>query len=190
MTKTKKLTILAMLTALSVVFISILHFPLIPAAPFLEYDPGDIPILIAAFAFGPVSGLIITIIASVIQGLTVSAQSGLYGIIMHIISTGTFVLISGFIYKSNRTRKGAVISLVTGVLIATAVMAGANLVVTPAFTGWPVGEVKKLLLPGIIPFNLVKFSINALVTFFVYKPISNLIKSPEQEDTEKAENNL
>lgn len=182
MTKTRKLTTLAMLTALSVVLISIVHFPLIPAAPFLEYDPGDLPILIATFAYGPLEGLIITVIASVIQGTTISSQSGLYGIIMHILSTGAFVLITGLIYRNNKTRKGALISLIAGVLITTAVMVGANLIVTPLFMGVPVSEVKKLLLPAIIPFNLIKLTINAIVTFLVYKPISRFIKSTEKKD--------
>lgn len=188
MTKTRKLTTLAMLTALSVVLISIVHFPLIPAAPFLEYDPGDLPILIATFAYGPLEGLIITVIASVIQGLTVSSPSLWYGIVMHIISTGTLVLVTGLIYNNNKTRKGALVGLIAGVLITTAVMIGANLVVTPIFMSVTTGmeledafnAVKKLLLPAIIPFNLIKLTINAIVTFLVYKPISRFIKSTEK----------
>ena len=89
MTNTRKLTTIAILTALSVCFVALIHFPIFPAVAFLEYDPADIPILICGFAFGPVAGLAVTLIASFIQGFTVSAQSGIYGIIMHIIATGT-----------------------------------------------------------------------------------------------------
>ena len=38
-TSTKKLTTMAMLAALSIVLISIVHFPLFPSAPWMEYDP-------------------------------------------------------------------------------------------------------------------------------------------------------
>ena len=88
MTNTRKLTTMAILTALSVCFVALIHFPIFPAVAFLEYDPADIPILICGFAFGPAAGFIVTLIAAFIQGFTVSAQSGIYGIIMHIVATG------------------------------------------------------------------------------------------------------
>lgn len=50
----KKMTVMAMLAALSMVLVYAIHVPLIPVVPFLEYDPADIPILIAAMAYGPV----------------------------------------------------------------------------------------------------------------------------------------
>ena len=52
---TRQIATMAMLAAISIVLVSIVHFPLFPAAPFLEYDPADVPILIGTFAFGPVS---------------------------------------------------------------------------------------------------------------------------------------
>lgn len=83
-----RLAKMAMLVAISVILVSIIHFPIFPAVAFLEYDPADIPIFIGTFAFGPIAGLMITVVVSLVQGLTVSAGSGAYGIIMHIIATG------------------------------------------------------------------------------------------------------
>ena len=83
----RKLTTMAVLIALSVVLVWFVRFPIFPAAPYLEYDPADIPILIGTFAFGPLAGIAITVVASVIQGLTVSASSGVYGVLMHVIAT-------------------------------------------------------------------------------------------------------
>lgn len=180
MSKTRKLTTMAMLTALSVILVAVVHFPIIPAATFLEYDPADIPILIGTFVFGPLSGLIITVIAAVIQGVTVSATSSWYGIVMHIIATGTFVLVAGSIYKAKKTKKRAIVGLVSAVIVTAVVAALANLVITPLFTGWPVATVRDMLLPVIIPFNVIKFAVNGVVTFFVYKPISNLVKKPKK----------
>lgn len=173
--KTRKLTVMAMLIAISVILVYLIHFPLIPGADFLEYDPADISILIGTFAFGPLSGLMITVVAALIQGLTVSAKSGAYGIIMHIIATGVFVLVSGVIYRFKHTLKGALLSLICGALAMAVVMMGANLIVTPLFLGTPTSVVKDMLLPIILPFNLAKAGINALVTFIIYKPISKLI---------------
>ena len=172
---TKRLVMMAVLAALSIVFVAIIHFPIFPAAPFLEYDPADIPVLIGAFAFGPLAGICITLVASIIQGLTVSAGSGLYGIIMHIIATGVYVLVAANIYKHKKTKKGAALALVIGVICAVAVMAGANMIITPLFMGVPASAVQQMLLPVIIPFNLIKLGVNGIITFLVYKRCSMLI---------------
>jgi len=173
--KTRKLTSMAILAALSVVMVVIIHFPIFPAAPYLEYDPADIPVLICSFAFGPWEGLAVAVIAASIQGLTVSASSGLYGIIMHILATAAYVLTAGFVYRAKKTKKEAVISLALGCMAMTAVMVGANLIVTPAFTGMPVSSIRALILPVIVPFNLIKSGINGIVTFFVYKRVSPIL---------------
>ena len=55
------------------------------------------------------------------------------------------------------------------------VMMPANHVITPLFMGVPVDVVDALLLPVILPFNLLKAGVNALVTFLVYKTISRHI---------------
>ena len=96
-TQSVKIAKMAMLVAVSIVLVMIIHFPIFPAVAFLEYDPADIPILIGTFAFGPVAGITLTIVTSLIQGLTVSSVSGLYGIIMHILATSALVLVAGTI---------------------------------------------------------------------------------------------
>ena len=173
--KVRKLVIMAVLIAVSVVLIYVIHVPLIPAVPFLEYDPADIPILVGAMAYGPVAGLIITVIASVIQGITVSAASGPWGILMHIIATGVLVVVSSTIYKFRRTRGGAVVGLLCGTLAMGLVMIPANHFITPIWMGAPADVVDALILPGILPFNLLKAGINSVITFLVYKVVSKYI---------------
>ena len=137
--------------------------------------PADIPIMIATFAFGPWYGLLMTVVVAVVQGLTVSASGGVYGIIMHIIATGTFVLVAGLIYRRHKTKKAALIALACGVAAWGLIMMPANLIVTPYFTGMPVDAIRAILLPIILPFNLIKAGINAIVTFLVYKSVSPLL---------------
>ncbi|NLN97988.1 MAG: ECF transporter S component, partial [Eubacteriaceae bacterium] len=54
MKQTKRLTEMAVLAAMSIILVATIHFPIFPAAPFLEYDPADIPIFIGTFMFGPI----------------------------------------------------------------------------------------------------------------------------------------
>ena len=171
---TKKLTVLAMLTALSAVLITLVHFPLFPAAAFLEYDPADVAILIGTFAFGPMAGLAVTVIASAIQAFLLGG-AGMYGFLMHVIASGTLVLVAGNIYRLFHTRMGGLIALVAGTVAMGLVMMVANHFITPHFMGQPTAVVDALLLPGILPFNLLKAGINSAVTFLVYKTVSRHI---------------
>lgn len=172
---TRKLTTMAMLTALSIVLVTFIHFPIFPAAVFLEYDPGDIPIFIGTFLFGPAAGIGVSLVVSVVQGTTVSSAAGIVGIIMNVLSTSSFALVAGNIYRRRRTQGGAVMALGAGVLTMTAVMVLCNLILTPLYTGTPVEAVVAMLLPVIIPFNLIKAGINGLVTYLVYKPIARVV---------------
>ena len=178
---TRKLVSLAVMAAISVVLVYFIRIPMF--LPFLEYDPADIPIFITAFAFGPVTGLLLTVVVSVIQGLTVSAQSGWIGILMHIFATGCFVLAAGNIYRGKKTMGRALISLLCGIIAMTGAMVVWNIIFTPLFMGTPRSEVYGILLTAIVPFNLVKAGLNSLVTFLLYKQISRFIKGRSELET-------
>jgi len=171
---TRKLTTMAIMIAVSVVLVYFIHVPIFPQVAFLEYDPADIAILICGFAFGPVAGICVTVVASIVQGLTVSAQSGIYGILMHIIATSALVLVSSLVYSGHKTKKGAAVALLCGVCAMVIVMIPANLFITPYFMGVPRQMVIDLL-GFIIGFNAIKAGLNAVITFILYKSISKLL---------------
>ena len=83
-----KMVKMAVLSALAIVLMLAVRFPIIPAASFLEFEPADVVILVAAFLYGPVEGLIVTVVVALVQALTVSAASGWVGLVMHVISSG------------------------------------------------------------------------------------------------------
>lgn len=171
---TRKLTVLGMMAAISVLLVFFIRFPLLPSAPFLEYEPGDVPIIICTFIYGPVSAILLTITVSIIQGLTVSASSGIIGVFMHIFATGSFVLVSGLIYSRKKDTKGAIISLIAGIFVMVITMCLWNIILTPIFMGINKESVLKMIIPIIIPFNLFKAGINSLITFITYKKISKV----------------
>lgn len=185
MSGVRKLCIMALLIALSIVMFTIFRFPPFPvAASHLEYDMADVPILIGSFMFGPVAGLLLSLFASIIQGLTVSVQSGPVGMLMHFIATGAFAVTAGTIYKFKKTYTGAIIGLVCGTLAMAAVMVPANLIITVRFWHVPYDVVKGMLLPVIIPFNLLKAGLNSVIVFFLYKPVK-LLFMPEKGRTDE-----
>lgn len=171
--KTIKLIKMAMLCAISLVLVLLVRIPL-PMAPFLVYDPADIPIYIGAFAFGPLAGLAITFIVSFVQAFVLGGD-GFIGFFMHMIATGSFVLVSGLIYKKNKTRKGAIIGLICGTITMTIIMLMWNVIITPIFLGVPREAVMAMLFTLILPFNLAKAGINSIVTFITYKSIAKFL---------------
>jgi len=171
-----KMVKMAVLSALSIVFLLVIRFPIIPSAAFLEYEPADVPILIGTLIYGPLTGLIITFVVALIQAFTVSAQSGWVGFVMHVIATGTLVLVAGTIYKRVRTFKGAIIALVAGSISMTLMMIPNNLFFTVKFFGYPYEAVKSMLLPAIIPFNLIKSFTNSIIVMLIYKSAGKILR--------------
>ncbi|MBQ6315708.1 MAG: ECF transporter S component [Mogibacterium sp.] len=164
---------LAMMTAVSLVLLLIIRIPF-PPAPFLVYDPADVPIYITAFAYGPVAGLIVTLIVCLIQAFMLGGD-GLYGFLMHFVATGIVAVVIGTMYARSKTRKRALISLVVGVIVAVVVMCFMNILVTPAYMGAPREAVVAMIPTVIIPFNLIKAGLNALLTCILYKRVSGFL---------------
>ena len=172
---TRKLCGMAVLTALAVVLSCTVHIPYFGAS-FLEYSPSDVPVLIASFMYGPIWGLIITAIVSLIQGLTVSAGSGWIGIAMNFLSTGIFVLSAGLVYKFKHDIKGATIGLVIGFVCGVVSMILWNILITPLYMNVPRETVLAMIPTVFLPFNVLKYAGNAAMTFSLYKATGKLFK--------------
>ncbi len=170
---TLKISVMAMLTGLSLVLVALISFPIFPAAPFLKYDPADIPILICTFIFGPWAGLVVTFIVSLIQSLILGDFP--YGFLMHFLATGIMVLVSGLIYRRKKTTKNSIVSVVFGIIAWVLAMIVANLVITPYYMGAPIQAVAAMIIPIIIPFNLIKSVINCTITLLLFKRLQSLL---------------
>jgi len=164
--------------ALSVVTGYLIHFPILPQAPFLLYDPGHVFLLIAAFKFGPRAGMMMTLVYATLFAL-ITGQGGPYGALMNFLSTSAFVLVSSWVYLKKHNRNGAIIGLILGALAMTCIMIPANLIITPLYLGVERGTVIQLLLPAIIPFNLLKGLISSILTLLVYKKISSFLNKQD-----------
>ncbi len=188
--KTNRLVKMALLAAMSILLVTIIHFPLLPQAPFMEYDPADIPIMIGTFMYGPVAGFIITVVASLVQAMTVSAGSGWIGFVMHVMATGTFALVAGSIYRKFHTFKGGIMALICGSMAMALMMIPANLIFTVIFMGVPREAVIKMIIPTIIPFNLLKAGINSVITLIVYKSVANVLRTSPDKSTLMTNKNI
>ena len=167
----RRLTQVAVLGAVAFAFMYV-EFPLPPFPTYLKYDPSEVPALIVAFALGPVYGLAVEAIKAILIGIFRSGSlGGPFGIFMNFLAGITVVGVAGTYYLFEHTKAGAIKALVLGVLAMTGVMIVANIVLTPIFFGIPRPQVIGLVLPALLPFNLLKGALSSVATYLVYKRV-------------------
>lgn len=174
---TRQLVTMALLCAIGVL-LSFIEFPLLPGAPWLKYDASAMPALVSGFAFGPGAGLAVGIVGAVIHGILMADFAGA---IMNILVIIGFILPATLIYRRFRSLPGAIGGLVLSIIAATAMAIAGNLIVTPGWLGVPIDAVIAMILPILTPFNLIKATLNAVLTLIVYKSISNLITPKKKQ---------
>lgn len=170
-----RLVITAMMAALSVVFMFVVRFSLLPGAKFLEYDMGDIPVILSTLFLGAPSGAFVLIFVSLIQSLTVSAASSWQGFIMHVLSTGAYVLILKLVTKKSDNPARFISGTCVSTVALTLIMIPLNLIFTPLYLNTTVEAVMQLMLPAIIPFNFLKGVINSVIIILLYRPLKEIL---------------
>lgn len=177
MSSTKKLTTIAILSAMAMVLNLLIQFPIVPAVSFLSYDPKDIIIVIAGFIYGPMTSFIMSLLCSFLE--IVFRGGNLLDVLMNVISTCTFACVAACIYKYKHSKKGAIIGLVLGTVCCTLSMTLWNYIITPIYYQMPRSAVVGMLLPGIVPFNIIKCTLNAACAMLIYKPLVNALRSTQ-----------
>ena len=144
-------------------------------AGFLSFDLKDVVIVIAGFMMGPLAAVVISLIVSLIEMLTISG-TGPIGLVMNVLASCSFACVAAVLYKRQKSMKEAIIALVAGVLCMTAVMLLWNWLITPLYMKVPREVVVSMLIPTFLPFNLVKGGINATLAMLLYKPVVTALR--------------
>ena len=168
---TRKTVTLALFTALSLI-LSFVEIAIFPAAPWLKYDPSGVVAAFATFAYGPAAGVIVGIVTAALHGLIAGDPWG--GLMMAIVVI-CWVVPAGLIYKRKPTRVGALVALIIGAVIMLAGAIVANLIITPFYSGMAVAEVAALIVPVLLPFNILKSVINIVLTYILYLPMQKIL---------------
>lgn len=213
MTKKKNLNTLIKISLLgAMAFILMLfEFPIPGFPPFLKLDFSDLPALIGAFALGPISGVVIELIKNILNLTMHGTTTGGIGELANFLVGGVFVYVAAFIYHKNKTRKSALIGLISGTIAMTIVAAvfnytvllplyavlfgGMDNVIGAATSGNKnINSVMSLIVIGITPFNILKGVVVSGITFASYKKVSPLIHKEnfkvEQDKLKQKVNNI
>ena len=197
---TRELATVAILAAISAVLFMIE----IPVVLFYKLDLSHLPVLLGTFAMGPVQGMLILLVKSLL-GLLHSSSQGV-GELADFLMGFAMLLPAGLIYQRNKTRKGALIGMAVGTVVATIVAVLSNLYIMIPFYGTAYGmpveaivgmgtaiipavdSTLKFVLLITAPFNLLKWVLIGALTGLMYKPLSPILHGRKRAKTEAKAN--
>ena len=163
----------------------------IPVMPgFIKLDFSELPALLAAYALGPVSGVVVCLVKNLVNLL--STSTGGVGELSNFVLGACFVLPAGLIYQKRKTRKAAFWGAVLGAVVMAVVSIFSNYyIMYPIYTAFMPMEViigmYQAIAPGVrtlwdallwfhLPFTFFKGMCSVAIAFLVYKHISPLLK--------------
>ena len=186
----RQLVTIAVAAAVSFVLM-LLEFHLPIAPEFIKLDLSDIPALVLAFTFGPLTGVLTELVKNLLH-LFVTKSAGV-GELSNFLLGCAFVIPAGLIYKRSKTRKNALLAMLAGTLCFSLMGIFSNYrIMFPFYTkvsGIPMEAIVamcqkilpfvdsefKVILLSVTPFNLLKGILVSVVTFLLYKRLSPIL---------------
>jgi len=196
----EKLVKLIKISLLSVMAFLLMYIELpIPIFPeFLKFDISDLPALLGAFALGPIAGVVIELFKNILHGM-LAGKTAFVGELANFLVGSSLVLVAGYMYKIRKSKGGAVVALLIGV-VCMSIFAGAlnYFVVLPLYEsvlGFPISAVVEMgtkvnnkvvdlnsfIIWSIIPFNFIKGILVSSVTLALYKSVSPILHKENVE---------
>lgn len=190
---TREIVTIGMLGAIAVILM-LFEIPLPFAPSFYEIDLSEVPVLVGCFALGPLAGVLIELVKIVLNLVINGTVTAGVGEIANFCIGCSFCVPAGLIYRSMKTKKGAVISLVAGTLSMTFLGCFINAyVMLPTYAkafqipiegliemgtkvNASITDLFTFVMFAVVPFNLLKGVVVSVVVLLIYKKISPIIK--------------
>ena len=191
---TRKLTMIGMFSAIAAILM-LFEIPMPFAPAFYKLDFSEIPVLIKAFAFGPVAGVMVEFCKIVLNLVMDSTTTAFVGELANFMVGCSFVLPASIVYLYKKNRKSAIISCVVGTLCLTMFGTAFNAIyLLPKFAqlyGMPleaivgmgtainpaITDLTTLVLFAVAPLNILKGVSVSVITMLVYKKLSRFMKA-------------
>jgi len=190
----KKIAIIALFSALSAILMYF-DFPLPIAPTFMKMDLSELPVIIGGFILGPIECIAIAVLKVLIKFVLKGTSTMFLGELANIIGSIAYALPASIIYKSLKTKERAIIGLIIGIFLSSAVCTMCNalflfpiyikvfhmseeVIIKMCSAIVPfIDNMTKVYLFSVLPFNIIKFTISSIITYIFYKNISKHIKS-------------
>lgn len=192
---TRKMAVVGMFSAIAMILM-LFEFPLPFAPAFYELDFSELPILVGAFAFGPMAGVMMEFVKVLLKLFVKGTSTAFVGDLANFAVGCSFILPASTVYAFRKNKRSAVAACVVGTLVMTVFGTAFNAVyLLPAFSklfhmpmdqilemGAKVnplvseGSIVSFVAACVAPMNLIKGTAVSVVTLLVYKPLSPIIK--------------
>ncbi|MGY4841899.1 ECF transporter S component [Weissella cibaria] len=190
MNKTRRLTVIALLAAISFVLMVFPQFPLIPGATFLKIDFSFVPVLIGALMLDLKSGYAILILRSLLKVLLNNSGVNDYiGLPMNIVAMGVLLtVIMLMVGHRELTVKRFIAVSILGTVGLTLAMVILNYVyAVPLYAMFANFDIKATIGLGtyllwmVIPFNLIEGIILTAVAGLVFVALRRVITNTHSQ---------
>lgn len=186
----RNLTVTAMLGAVASVLMFIsFSVPLMPS--FIKLDFSELPALLAAFALGPWHGVAVCLIKNLVN--VPFTTTGGVGELSNFLLGACFVIPAGLIYRRHKSRGAAIGGATLGALCMAVASVFTNyFVIYPIYAELfipmeTILDLYRAINPGVknlwqaliffnLPFTFVKGMCSVAIAFFIYKPLSLILK--------------
>lgn len=197
---TKKVTLIGMFSALAAILM-LFEFPVPFLAPgFYQLDFSEIPVLVCAFAYGPVAGVFTEFCKIILKLLFKSTTTAFVGDLANFAVGCALILPASILYQFKKTKKRALLSCTAGTLFMAVFGALFNAVyLLPAFAVLFMGDagavnafvgmgheinplihnVATFALFSVAPLNLLKGLLVSIPTMLIYKSLSPILKDEQ-----------
>lgn len=197
---TRDLATVAVLAAISAVLFMIE----IPVVLFYKLDLSHLPVLLGAFAMGPIPGTLILLVKSLL-GLLHSTSQGV-GELADFLMGFAMLLPASLIYRHSKSRRSAILGMAAGTIVATVVAVLVNMYIMIPFYGtafgMPVEAIVSMgtaVIPAVdsawkfvllitAPFNLLKWILISVLAGLMYKPLSPILHGRKRAGSEAKAN--
>ena len=182
----RKTVATALFAALAFLGVFVFRFQV---AGFLTFDFKDAVMTVGSLWLGPVAGVLMAAVVAFFEFISVSS-TGPYGLLMNFISSASFILPAAILFRSFRRQWSAIVGLVFSVIFMVAVMIPMNLLITPLYSGAPRSVVADMIPGTLLPFNIIKGTMNAALTALLFQPVRRALKGvkilPPDEERRRA----
>lgn len=185
-------SVTAICSALAAVLM-LLEIPLFFAPSFYELDLSEVPVLFCGFFLGPVAGVICELLKIIIKIFIKGTSTAFVGDFANFFVGCAMVLPATILYHVKKSKKAAIVGLITGTVIMTIFGSFFNAVyLLPRFSalfGMPmeaiigmgtdingnITSVSTLVLFAVVPFNILKGVVVSVLTFLLYKRVEKTL---------------
>ncbi|MDP2872689.1 MAG: ECF transporter S component [Bacillota bacterium] len=147
------------------------EFSVPPFPAYLQYDPSEVPALLGGFAMGPAAGLAVVAGKCLLFLFSGKDEAGIIGTAANFVAGFPLVVVAAWIYQRMHTRSGAMAGMAAGIVAAVAATSIGNYYVFLPAWGIPVQGRAALIVSTLIPFNVLKGVLTAVITLLLYKRI-------------------